>query len=259
MKNESSYYIHQNGVQKGPWTLAEIVRKIDSQEIQAVDYIFDESKKDWVMMLEFQHLASRWNQAPPQAQTQKSPRPNSAEEWFVLRGDNKYGPFVYLDLVKMLQEKTLQEFDFIWNVTMQGWTRVSETAEFQADKIKALREKGEAKESAIFFRRKHARTKVTTSILLHNNKEVWKGQSLELSAGGAGLVIDSDQIEVGQNLFLHLKAGDGVPPFNAVCEIVSKQILDGHHGKVAVRYGVRFTKISQTVQQAIKKITDQAA
>ena len=253
------YFINHDGSQKGPWTLEEIKQKIASSEISVMDYVFDEDRADWVVMMTFGPFAQLLHNVPVTV----VPKPleqapiASQDEWFVLRADNKYGPFKYLDLVKMLQAKQLFDFDFVWNKSMSTWNRVSENDHFRADKIKQLKGSQAGNTENVFYRRKHARASINASILLHNNKEVWKGRSAEVSSGGAGLIIQASDIQVGQDLFLHFKAGDGVPPFNAVCKIVSKSEHDKHNKEF--RYGVKFTSISQSVQVAIKKYTDKVA
>jgi hypothetical protein len=248
------FIIHHLGSQKGPWAIDEIVKKLEKKELEWTDYVFDEQKRDWVMMLDHAVFADhfrKWRQ--PVAGIDNKP-PESSADWYVLRDENKYGPFLYLELIKMLQEKKVLEFDYVWNRSkMESWKRISEVEDFHEDQIRELKEAGGADLKDVFFRRRHGRANYGASILLHNNKEVWRGNSLEVSAGGAGLLIESGDIQVGQNLFLHFKAGDGVPPFNAVCTIVSKAAVKGKMH----RYGVRFTSISQSIQQAIKKFTDQ--
>lgn len=250
------FIVHHQGQQKGPWSTEEITTRLEKKELEWTDYVFDEQKRDWVMMLDHDHFKvhfQKWRQ--PVNPVAPKPQPDGAE-WYVLRDENKYGPFLYLELIKMLQEKKLFEFDYIWNrQKMESWMRISEVADFHPDKIRQVKETSGETAKDIFYRRRHGRAKYGASILLHNNKEVWHGHSMEVSAGGAGVVIDSDAIQVGQSLFLHFKAGDGVPPFNAVCVIVSKATSKGK----SVRYGVRFTSISQSIQQAIKKFTDRKA
>lgn len=233
----------------------EVISLLQAKELDWTDYVFDDEKKDWLMLLDHPAFAEKfknWKNPAPKAQTL---RPNEGNEWYILRAENKYGPFTYHEVIKMLQEKKVFEFDYAWNRSkMQSWFRISEIDDFKPERIKALREKDGDHLPEIFYRRRHARAKYGASVLLHNNKEVWKGHSLEVSAGGAGLVLDSGEVQVGQTLYLHFKAGDGVPPFNAVVKIVSK-----HPQGKNFRYGVKFTSISQTIQQALKKFTDEAA
>ena len=250
------FFINHHGVQKGPWTFAEVQQRLFAQEIDVTDYVFDEDRADWVVILNYTPFQSMLTQVSELKPVVTEAAPEIAfNEWFVLRGDNKYGPFQFLELVKLLQSKDLYEFDFVWNKEMSSWMRVADMEEFKPEKIKRLKLSGMAIDKEIFFRRKHGRAHIDGSILLHNNKEVWKGKSVEISAGGAGVILPSSEVQVGQDLFLHFKAGKGVPPFNAVCKIVSKSEMKNKE----YRYGVKFTSISQSVQVAIKKFTDTAA
>jgi hypothetical protein len=186
--------------------------------------------------------------------------PWSKHEWFVLKGENKYGPFTYLEMVRLLQEKHLFEYDYVWNAGMPSWRRVAECEPFQPESIRTLHYKTSTETDGIFFRRRHARAHYGASVIVHNNKDVWKGRSMEISAGGAGLLLDSPGLQPGQTVFLHFKVGDNVPPFNAVCGIVSKQILpSATASEIQVKYGVKFTSINREVQHAIKNFTVKAA
>lgn len=270
----SKYYLHHNGKQCGPWSVEEIHRKLEARECAWTDYLYDDLKKDWVVVMEYPPLAKLYRSqnasgrpmvfevapsgrlmpAPTEPPEVSSPNINP-EEWFVLKGETKYGPFLYLDLVHMLQDKKLFEYDYVWNLKLEGWLRVADVPEFKAEQIRSLRETGLSKISKVFFRRRYARANFGSSIVMHNNKEIFKGQTLEISAGGAGVVMEAGNFEPGQKIFLHFKAGDGVPPFNATCEVVSRHNLD----KGQFRYGLKFVNISQSVQKAIKKFTDKKA
>lgn len=242
------------GSQKGPWGADEILQRLEKKELEWTDYVFDDDTRDWVMLLDHAKFSEHFRKWKQPAQVNASKTPTTGAEWYILRDENKYGPFLYLELIRMLQEKRLFEFDYVWNrQKMESWQRISEVEDFKADKVRQVKSEGGAELKDVFFRRRHGRANYGASILLHNNNEVWRGESIEVSAGGAGLMIDASDIQVGQSLFLHFKAGDGVPPFNAVCTIVSKAKVKGQ----THRYGIRFTSISQSIQQAIKKFTDQ--
>ncbi len=265
---KKSFFIHKDGQQLGPWNQDLILRKIDSKEVEWTDYIYSVDLKDWVYLLDHpdfvdafkqtyetktknpqakvSHAEKNPQQAEPQQQVTKS------DEWYILRDENKYGPFEYLELVRMLQQKKIFDYDFVWNRgKMSIWAQISELQEFTPERIRAVRDSGSMKVNDVFFRRRHKRMKFGASILLHNNKEVWRGNSIEISSGGAGLMIHSGEISLGQKFFLHFQAGDGVPPFNASVEIVSKK-PEGS----SFRYGVRFTEVSQVIQQSIRRIAE---
>jgi len=197
--------------------------------------------------------------------TSTSPEPvpqNTAdEEWFVLKWDNRYGPFTYFEMLKMLQEKSVFEFDFVWTKGMQTWQRVAEVAVFASNYIRKLQgdDKGDKKDE-IFFRRRHLRTSFNGSIIVHDNRKIWKGESFEISEGGAGVVMFNSMALPGQTLYIHFKAGDNVPAFNAVCEVVSKQyVKDLKDPNAPVRYGIKFLKISDGAQRSIAGFVETAA
>ena len=69
-------------------------------------------------------------------------------------------------------------------------------------------------------------------------------------------MIDNNALNPGQSLFLHFQPGDGVPPFNAVCQIVSKQHVSVNASRDnQIKYGVKFTNLSQSVRESIKNFT----
>jgi hypothetical protein len=251
------YYLSHQGQQMGPWSYDEIVQQLNAKKVDWTDYLFDEKQNDWVLLAEHNLLFDYFHKAKPApAAKVVELHPGESKEWFVLKGENKYGPFAYLELVKMLQEKNLYEYDYVWTASMVGWKRVSDCEDFSIEKIRALHKSKEAASEEVFFRRRHARVKYGASVLIHNSKSVWKGLSVELSSGGAGLIIDNQNLEPGHNLFLHFKVGDEVPPFNAICSIVSKHVMSDTN---QVKYGVKFTNISRDVRHAIKAFTDKVA
>lgn len=259
------FYISHEGQQMGPWTYDEVVRSLEHKKLLWSDYLYDEKMKDWVLLAEhpyFNDFYQKWSHEMQQTQKQQKEHSDQVtirneKEWYVLKGDNKFGPFAFLEVVRMLQEKNLYEFDYVWSTKMKGWKRVAECSEFSSESIKDLMKTKSPEVEQVFFRRRHARIKYGASVVVHNSKTVWRGKSLELSPGGAGLMIESSDIEPGQTLFLHFKVGDDVPPFNAICSVVSKQYTDSTNKEV--RYGVKFTNISRDVQYAIKTCTEKAA
>ncbi len=268
-----TFYVSHNGDQLGPWSQPEITKRLKAREISWNDYVFDNTKNDWVFIMDHPVFVEAYKAVsakpeppkpnkPPVQEEAKSPKkdepaPKTDKEWFVLKSENRYGPFSHLEVVRMLQEKNIFEFDYVWNQHMANWKRVAEVEEFGPEKIKTLQESTQGDVQEVFFRRRHARAHYGASIIVHNNKKVWKGESLELSSGGAGLVIDHHDFQPGQTLFLHFKPGDGVPPFNAICTIVSKQVPAA--GSKTLRYGVKFTSINRNIQEAIKDYTEKAA
>ncbi|NUN05461.1 MAG: DUF4339 domain-containing protein [Bdellovibrio sp.] len=259
------YYLSNNGTHLGPYTREAVLNKIETQEQQWTDYVYDENVGEWVMLLEhpeFSMKLSKKNFDSVHKAYEKAALPAvyRDKEWFILKEGNNYGPFSQLELIQMLQEKTLFEYDYVWQSKMPAWQRVVDVEEFSSQKIREMKESNDAAVSEIFFRRRHARAAYGASLIVHNNKSVFRGQAFEISAGGAGVMIDNPNLQPGQSLFLHFQPGDGVPPFNAVCQIVSKQFVrEAAATAEPVKYGVRFTTLSQSVRDSIKSFTTKAA
>jgi hypothetical protein len=281
---QQMYYVSHDGKEHGPWTVEQIVSKMKSGHVEMTDYVYDESKQDWVLLMEFAPLADALKgkkpKAPPKsargsteddevvpfgektviAEAKETPTQTHAEEWYVLKWDNRYGPFTFVDVIKMLQDKSVFEFDYVWKPGFEAWKRIAEVKDFTPDNIRQLKHAGAAELSEVFFRRRHVRTQYNGSIIIHDTKNVWKGESFEISEGGAGLVMHNALVLPGQKIFLHFKPGDNVPPFNAVCEIVSKQYVKGVKQREApIGYGVKFVEIHGDAQKAIRHFTTKAA
>ena len=277
----SQFYVSHQGQQLGPMGLNEIVDAIRKNKLSLLDYIYDEGKNDWVLMMEYPTVSNQLKDhkpAPPPQKTPMIPTPVSTagpakpvepgqehtiSEWYILKGENKFGPFAFNDVVKMLQQKVVYEFDFVWHPGMASWKRIAEMDPFTSENIKKLKLTSMPDIQEVFFRRRHRRMNYNGTILIHDNKSVWKGQGMEISAGGAGVIMDNAMIVPGQVLYLHFKPCDGVPPFNAVCEVVSKQFVEGVKEKNApIRYGLKFTNISANTQQYLHDLSrkeDEAA
>lgn len=260
MQKQKQFFLSQNGAHVGPYSFEEILKKLEGQDHQWMDYVFDEASREWVMLMEHPQFTDKFNQgharpkakpiAPPKEASISQIKPHLEKAWYLLKEGNNFGPFSVVDVVHMLQEKTLFEFDFIWQKGMQTWKRIAEVPEFHHDKIKNMKASSEAEVSEVFFRRRHARARYGCSVIVHDHKKVFRGHSVEISEGGAGLAISQGQFEPGQTLYLHFKPGDDVPPFNAVCTIVSKQWLSANHSEA--KYGVKFDGISLTVRESIR-------
>jgi len=264
--------------------LSQVIQSIRNNTLTMLDYIYDDAKQDWILLMEHSAVAKAIKEVKPQV----APRePNNTKgatdvdpevealaqrlskagdsgeslpehlitEWYVLKGENKFGPFAFVDLVKMLQQKVIYEFDFIWHPGLASWKRIAEIESFKADKLRQLKDMNVSDIQEVFFRRRHRRMSYNGTILVHDNKTVWRGTGVEISAGGAGVVMENALITPGQTLYLHFKPCDGVPPFNAICEVVSKQYVDGVKDKEApIRYGLRFTGIPSNTQQFLHEL-----
>ncbi len=281
---QSKYYVSHSSQQMGPYSIDEIVNFVSEGTLSPLDYIYDEEKADWLTFLDHPGLGEKVKALKPKAPPKMKEPAKEAKvhkhenkkgkgnglsadlnksidhEWFVLKGENKFGPFAYTDVVKMLQQGAIFEFDFVWHEGMAGWSRVAEVSEFTKDHLRQLKESAMPEISEVFFRRRYRRVNYGGTIIIHDNKKVWKGQAMEISEGGAGVVMENAMLIPGQELYLHFKPGDGVPPFNAICEIVSKEYVSDLRSRTApIKYGLKFKTVSSETQKFLKDFTRKAA
>lgn len=252
------YFVAKEGIQKGPWTLQEITQNIHKKVISWNDYIYDEKNNDWMFLFEFPQLTDLFNKSfknPLNNKPTSAPH-NYYEErvWYILKQNENYGPFCYLDLIQMLQSKTLFEHDFLWRTGRPAWKRLAEIEEFSSEKLKEvfkmLAQDNKEKVEKVFFRRRHVRAKYKCEVLIHDKQKVYSAHSIEISSGGASFKIENVSFEVDSQVYLHFKPGGDVPPFNAVCKIVSR---------AGALYGVSFVHVSTSAKDSIVKFTKKAA
>lgn len=277
------YLVSHQGNESGPFTLDEIVAKVRAKEIELFDYIYDDGKQDWVLLMEHaelsQKLKSNKPPRPPQVATTttttttktgtgttttakatktqdtppavpaKNADAHAISEWFILKGENKFGPFSYTDVVKMLQQKIVFPFDFIWHAGLEKWQRVAELADFREDHIRKLfTENGRKKD--VFVERQFKRKKFNGRVIVHDNLTLWNGEGFEISKGGVGVTMNNALVVPGQQVFVHFKGEGEYPAFNAVCEVVSKKYVNDD---TPIQYGLRFLSLTQEVQDEFYK------
>lgn len=258
------HFVSVNKVQQGPYDLVEITAKVKQGQLSPTDFIFSEEKNDWVLLIEHPELLQQLKSDKPAtapialSETQKATKEEltafktesnpMVTHWHVLKGETKFGPFSFPELIKMLQEKIVFEFDFVWTTGMSNWQRIAELEDFKPDNIKKLKSSLMPEIKEVFFRRKHPRLSFEGNVIVHDKKQVWRAQSVELSAGGAGLIIENSTLVPGQVLHMHFKAHGNVPTFNVTGEIVSKKYTNKISGRdSSVCYGIKFSNLEKNL------------
>lgn len=255
------YLVSHQGLALGHLAIDEILQKVRTKEIDLFDYVFDEVKQDWVLLMEFPELAAKLRSGkpprPPQIST-TAPAPvlepvvatkpvvsaHAISDWYVLKGENRFGPFTYTDLVKMLQQKVIFPFDFIWHSGLSEWQRAVEIKDFSSDEIRELFSRSKKKQD-LFTERKFPRKEYLGPVLVHDNLSLWKGKGFEISRGGVGINMSNTLVVPGQRVFIHFGKYEQWPAFNAVCEVVSKKFVNDTS---PVQYGLRFLSLTHDVQ-----------
>jgi hypothetical protein len=279
---QTVFYVSSGEEQLGPFSIEEIGGKLKAGALSPTDYLYLESVEDWVLLMEYKELAGFLKPKKPAKPAKPAPsaqqhdanhaaaqneETNAAnkleekkEEWYVLKGSDRFGPFSYRELIRMLQEKQVYEFDYVWKAPMETWARVAELECFHADEIAKLSESEDPSVQQLFFRRRHARKKHGASLIVHDNAKVWKGEAMEISEGGAGIQMHNSMLLPGQKVFVHFKPSDGLPSFNVMCEIVNKKFVTGvRNSHTPVTYGVRFLSMNGDMKDSIRNMTVRSA
>ncbi len=254
------FFLSRQGAQMGPYTVNEILEKLQRAEHAWNDYIYDESKEDWMLLLEHPLFAEKYTQGWARAENMNptAVHPYHEKKWAIQKDNKQFGPFSYLEVIQMLQERTLQDEDLI-SLSQEGhWKKVKEFEEFSVSKVRQLMSTADRQIKEVFNRRRYPRAQFDGTLIVHDNKTVFRGQTFQISAGGAGLFIPSSALQPGQTLLLHFHPSKDVPAFNAVAAVVSKFSSDLASELVPqpLRYGVRFTSISQVVKEKIYSYTN---
>lgn len=280
----SRYLVSRNGETLGPWAIDLIAQKLGMAELAVTDFAWDEKANDWVTLMEFDELKTYLHSRKPKA---PAPRVQSAErnqieerkptatesmetlvkpslvmeseanqeEWYVSRGQQKFGPFSYLGLIKALQDKSVFEFDYIWTAGMENWIRIAEHEKFVTETIRSLLKKmtSSPEQVDVFAKRKHPRLLLENDVLVHDNSSVSPGRMVEASVGGSGLIVKNSMLMPGQAVNVHFASMQGLPAFNAVGEVVSKKYVKSARDRRApIHYGIRFVKMDAAAEMRVK-------
>ena len=174
--------------------------------------------------------------------------------WYVLIGEQKYGPYKYKKIIQMLQSNQLMDFNYLWAEHLQDWTPIYQLEEFSKEHFEFLMKK-EPEYANTFIERKHKRIEVKIPIIGHNSLKFFEGEIVSLSEGGGLCLLQSSIIEVGEHIKLHICSGElQHKPFNAECEILrknySKQRLTENSG---LYYAVKFHEIQDIGLEQIRQ------
>lgn len=174
--------------------------------------------------------------------------------WYVLVGDQKYGPYEYKSMIRMLQTNQLMDYNYVWAPHIESWTQIHQIEEFSTSRLKLMIQNDpDFKET--FVKRVHARAPANAPILGHNHIRFFDGQIVSVSEAGALCMLNTPLIQLGDKLKLHIKSGpDNTPAFNVEGEVIrknfSKQRLNSKSG---LYYAVRFNDIQPIGLKTIKQ------
>lgn len=169
-----------------------------------------------------------------------------SNQWYILRGEMKYGPYDYRSLITMLQNGQLFDYNYVWSAHMENWTLLGDLQEFSKDRLCRLIETKEHVSDA-FKERKFPRVNLETPVFAHNEHNFFDGQTLSVSESGALVLLNDPLLLPGQKILITFRTSEVNPQaFNVLAEIVrknfSKQRLNVKSG---LHYAVRFLQVQE--------------
>lgn len=271
------YYISKNNDQTGPFSVDEILELLSSNEIAITDFFFNEKADDWQPLFQLEsvaqaHLKKSNKPAPPKmkplkivettAQIVAEPKKlvpaqeTAGIDWFIFKNDKNFGPFNYDQLLTLLCNQTLFEYDYVYNDTLPEWKQISELEVFQMNYMEQHHPDEAQKIALPQMRRASARHSIHSKLFVHNDEQIWKGQSLDISKGGCALVIENSHLLTGTEVKIHFSGNNFVAAFNVVGKIVSKNEKEnGLKDTSPTRYGVEFIQTNPHASEILKKIS----
>ena len=104
-----------------------------------------------------------------------------------------------------------------------------------------------------FLLRRFARKRIEQDALIHDNQKAWIGRTFEGSEAGCGIVVRNALLSPGQVIQVHFGAVTDLPPFNALCEVVSKKFVrEVRDARTPVVYGLKFLQIDPRAVSAAR-------
>lgn len=177
----------------------------------------------------------------------------TSNEWHVLKGDAKFGPYTYAEMIKMMQDNTLFNFDYVWSPHLDSWTTLAELPEFTSERIARVAEKNNAQEDNPFSKREHERIICKLPVYVNDNFRMWPGMAENLSTGGALVLMENPILLPGHIITIHFRNFENSVPFNCTAEVINKRLTKQRiQHNTGIYYAVKFVKIGTQGQQQIE-------
>lgn len=183
----------------------------------------------------------------------------SKDNWYILHGSQKSGPYDYKRIINMIQKNELMDYSYVWAPHLPKWSQVYSLQEFSKDRFLILKTLPEYQDA--FVVRKNARVSTDVEILGHNNIRFFDGNLTSISEEGALCLINTPLVQVGDKIKIHLKSTkDDGTPFNIEGVIIRKNFsTDRLNSKSGLYYVVGFVDLDPVGLNQIKKWIDNSS
>ncbi|MBS1970584.1 MAG: DUF4339 domain-containing protein [Bdellovibrionales bacterium] len=180
----------------------------------------------------------------------------SHHEWYILRGEMKYGPYEYSALIHMIQTGELYDYNYVWAPHMESWMLLGDINEFSKDRLARLIQTQDHLSGA-FIKRGSPRIDVDIDIYAHNNANFFDGKCTSISDNGALLLLNDPLLLPGQEIVIHFRGNGSNNPtgFNVKAEVIRKNFTKQRiNVKSGLHYAVRFLQVQKSGQDQIKNM-----
>ncbi len=269
---EDVYFVSHEGASIGPISLQELRSKLQKQDILYTDYLWNPENSAWEMLAQyFAHDFPPPHDPPPgAAKAEKSSKKEALKEftsesfsqdmgisneaiWFLFKDNTKFGPYRYLEVVRLLQNNTCAPDDFLWKPGFTDWQRLRACPEFAEPVLKKLVHFKNVSSEKVFIHRRFPRVPYDSEVILHDDKSVLFGAVRSLSEGGAFLEVSKITYARGDRLKLHFTPGGVKVPFNCIAEVT--QVTKGEQKG----YNVKFIYLEEDDRKRIAQYAESVA
>lgn len=177
-------------------------------------------------------------------------------QWFILKGENKEGPYSYENLIQKIQNSELYEYNYVWSSHLENWTLIAELPDFSHDRMRNIIITNTPMKTA-FKQRKHDRIDIELPIFAHNKERLFAGKTTSISLGGASFIINDPLIYPGNQIIIHFENEQS--PFRVRGEVLRKSYVSKKiNAKSSLHYAVRFIQKPEGSDSIINKIMTNA-
>ncbi len=188
--------------------------------------------------------------------TQPNTATTSHHEWYILRGEMKFGPYEYSALIHMIQTGEIFDYNYVWAPHMESWMVLGDIHEFSKDRLARLIQTQDHL-SGSFIKRSSPRIDVDLDVYAHNNNNFFDGKCISISDNGALLLLNDPLLLPGQEIVIHFRNHNENSPsgFNVKAEVIRKNFSKQRiNVKSGLHYAVRFLQVPKDGQEQIQNM-----
>lgn len=265
--SDTTFYVCHNGKNQGPLSASELKEKLHQGEFAYTDYLWLSDEEEWRMLATYYAPSFPPPKDPPEGVTISAEKKLKEREyneetfsqdlgisnepiWFLYKDNTKFGPYRFLEIVRLLQTNACGGDDFVWKPGFDDWTRLRQCQEFNDQVLKKMAHLKSFGTEKVFIQRRFPRVPYESEVILHDEKRVIFGSARSLSEGGAFLEVSKPTHVKGDRIKIHFTPGAVQVPFNCIAEVT--QVTKGPPSG----YNVKFIYLEEDDRKRIAQYAD---